>query len=204
MSSPTVDFHREQNKLIQAGYLNTHMLFGYVNAMRKVFDLKPYQNIASITAALYRHKVEPRMHYFGKSKRYKNWWKTDDVAPLLLEIRQRDQKSFLSPVATEQELNTGEWQDVVTTARLTGISKKRLSSLGSHNLTACRVHPYTQARLYHLPTIREIGYYRKSSHVRKILGDEATDALLATRPLKIVNFEGHEQRYIYIPEIAHL
>lgn len=204
MSSPTVEYHREQNNLIKKGYLSTHMLFGYINAMRRVFDLKPYTNLVSMQQTLARHRVEPHIQYAGKSKRYRNWWKVDEVAPLFLEIRQRDQKAFLSPAATEEELNSGEWQDCITTERLTGIKRKRLSSLGSHNLTACRIHPYTQARLYHLPTIRKIGYYRSSSYVRKVLGDDTTEALLVTRPLKIVDYKGQEIRYIYAPELAHL
>ena len=204
MSSPTVEYHREQNKLIQEGYLSTQMLFGYINAIRKMFDLKPYTNLCSMTQALSRHRFQPRIHCMGNSKRYRNWWKTDEVVPVLCEIRQRDQIAFLSKTATEKELNSGEWQDVIITSRLTGISRKRVSSLGSHNKGLTRVHPYTQARLFHVPSIREKGYYRSSSFVRKVMGDETTDALLKTRPTKTVDFEQHNIRYIYTPELAHL
>ena len=180
------------------------MLFGYINAIRKMFDLKPYTNLCSMTQALSRHRFQPRIHCMGNSKRYRNWWKTDEVVPVLCEIRQRDQIAFLSKTATEEELNSGDWQDVIVTSRLTGINRKRLTSLGSHNPHATRVHPYTQERLYHIPTMREIGYYRDTAYLCRVLGIEATNALIATRPIKTIESDFIRKRYIYTPELAHL
>lgn len=195
---------REKNRLIQEGYLSTDMLFGYVNAIRKINGIKPYTNICSMQQSLARHNIQPRIYCHGNSRRYRNWWKADEVTPLLCTIRERDQKAFLSKTATEDELNSGDWQDVIATSRLTGIKRKRLTSLGSHNLHATRVHPYTQERLYHVPTIREIGYYRRTSFIRNVLGDEATETLLAARPVREYEFAGFNVRLVYTPELAHL
>lgn len=204
MPHPSACYTKEKNTLIQQGYYTTDMLFGYVNAMRRLVDLKPYTSIISLQQTLRRHNIQPRAVCHGTSRRYRNWWKLDEVAPLLLNIRERDQKAFLSKDATEDELNSGDWQDVITTSRVTGIRKARLTSLGSHNLHATRVHPYTQERLYHVPSMREIGYYRDTNYLYKLFGVDQANALIATRPIKTIKSDFCNKRMIYCPELAHL
>ena len=204
MPSPSASYTKEKANLIKQGFYSTDMLFGYINALRKLNDLKPYTNVVSLQQTLARHHVQPRIFCHGNSKRYRNWWNVEEVTPILCSIRQRDQKAFLSKTATEEELNTGDWQDIIVTSRTTGITRKRLSRLGSHNLNATRVHPYTQERLYHIPTMREIGYYRDTAYLCRVLGIEATNALIATRPIKTVKSDFVNKRYIYTPELAHL
>lgn len=204
MPHPSACYIKEKNSLIQKGYYSTDMLFGHINAMRRLFDLKPYTNISSLRQAVDRHNILPLTVCHGTSSRYRCWWKVDEVTPLLCSIRQRDQKAFLSDEATEEELNSGDWQDVITTSRITGIRKKRLTSLGSHNLHATRVHPYTQERLYHVPTMRNIGYYRDTSFLYKLYGVDHANALIETRPVKTIESDFCRKRLIYCHELAHL
>ena len=201
---PSVDFHRQQTALIKEGYLSTSMLFGYVNAARELNDLKPYRSLNSMQQTLTRKNIEPRIVFFGSSKRHRLWWPAAKTAAILCEVRQRDNDTFLPREATDEELMTGDWADCIVTARLTGIRKNRVSRIGSHNPQFTRMHPITRARLFHVPSIREKGYYRDVAFIRKHFGDVAADAMIALRPQKKWTTGGCSKTAVYAPELAHI
>lgn len=67
-----------------------------------------------------------------------------------------------------------------------------------------RLHPITNDRLYHVPSVREYGYYRTTSYIRQHFGDTAADALIALRPQKKYNTGGCIKTLVYCPDLAHL
>lgn len=184
--------------------MNLNMLYGYVSAMREVQGLKPYSNVVSMESAIRDHRLPCRLVRYGESKTYRRWWKADETAAALCAIRNRGKAAFHSNPATEEELASGDWQDVIVAARLTGIRKQRITDIGNHHPELTRMHPVTQDRLVHVPSIRELGYWREEYYLRKHLGDAAANALLETRPRKRKGPKGREKTYVYCPELAHL
>lgn len=202
-TSPGAAYRRLERQLIKDGYLNTPMLFGYVCAMREANGLPPYSTRCSMVNALERYNI-PFKEVFYAGKTYRRWYKRDTTAAALCTIRKKDHDAFLSNPATDDELTSGDWLDITATHRLTGIRKKRISKIGSDHLDITRLHPVTNDRLYHVPSVREYGYYRTTSYIRQHYGDTAADALIALRPQKKYSTGGCMKTLVYCPDLAHL
>lgn len=204
-TTPAADYHRQENALIKQGYLNVPMLFGYVCAMREAHGLKPFTSRQSLEATLYRRNLPHILVHFGNStKVYRRWYKRDETVAALCEIRQKDHDTFLSNPATDAELISGDWLNLTATHRLTGIQKKRISKIGSDHLQLTRLHPVTNDRLYHVPSVRDYGYWRTTSYIRQHFGDTAADALIALRPQRKYTTGGCTKTLVYCPDLAHL
>lgn len=201
--TPGALFRRMERELVRNGYLNISMLFGYVCAMREANGLKPYASKCSMITALERYNLPFKLvKYAGNTVR--RWYHRTTTAAALCEIRQRDHDAFLSTPASDAELVSGEWLDIVATERLTGIKRKRISSIGGHHIEITRLHPKTNTRLFHVPSVRDYGYWRDSAYIRKMYGDNAADALLHFRPQKKYITGGCRKTLVYCPDLAHL
>lgn len=201
----TADLYAErENELIREGYFNVNMCFGYVSAMRELNGLPPYKSKKSMVNSLRRHHVPFKIVRYGDTNIYRYWWKKEDVATLCCEIRRKDADPFLPLPATDKEIISGDWLDCVATSRLTGISKRRVSHIGDKHPELTRLHPIKNVRLYNVPSVREIGYWRDPSSLRKKYGETVVKALLSCRPLKKYKAGGFVKTLIYCPDLAHL
>ena len=180
------------------------MLFGYVCAIRELNGLKPYKFVASMENSITRNNLPGKLVKMGIGGKLRKWYKKNETAAALCQIRQKNHDAFLSNPATDDEIVSGDWLDINATHRLTGIRKNRISKIGSHHMELTRLHPVTNDRLYFVPGIRELGYFRDIAFIRQHFGDLAADALLKLRPQKKWSTGGCCKTAVYCPELAHL
>lgn len=199
-----VEYRRLEKTLLNEGFYNTHMMYGYVCAMREFLGLPPYKYVASMENAITRNNLAFKWVVMGCGGKKRKWFKKNEIGPALCQIRAKDHDAFLSLPASDEELASGDFLDINACARLTGIKKTRISKIGSNNLALTRLHPVTNDRLYFVPGVRERGYFRDLAFIRKHFGDIAADALLNLRPKKRWNAGGCFKTAVYCPELAHL
>ena len=193
--------HKRQYSKVQQGLLSSPMLFGAINILLEQVGRRTYANLTSMTHNLRKRRLRP------VCRDYYAWWDAKEVIDNIFRTRENSggrvaEDNYLLPITSEEEAS-GEWVRMHTAQQLTGLTKSRIISFINRHPESCRTDAQEHRRI-HLPTLREWGDYRPSRYLRKMLGDELTDQLLATRKLKTYTIFEKNVRLVYVPELAHL
>lgn len=186
--------------LIERGLYNVSMLFGAVNVLRQQQGYKVFETPATLQQQLYKSGMEPVA--YGTD--HQAWYNPEDAITTLCyeRINNKGQKikyMYEYPEITQAEIDSGEWQDGKTCARLTGATTARIS--GFIKEFECMTRRLGDKRFYHLPTIQEKVQYRPYSWLVKRYGEEIVNKWKHARKTKCV---GDNKLMIYCPELAHL
>ena len=189
-----------KEKAMQQGLYTASMLFGAINALRKLNGNKLFKTPDSLKRALSLH-FQPVAETTGSMNTRELLYEPQEIIEYFTTQQvAKGNKTQNYLVATEADLLIGGWVTLALCEKLTGVKRKRISELAISGAITALLHPETGDMLFNVTTVAERANYRTLQWLKNAVGEEKALELLKTRKTE----QHYNYTIVYVPELRHL